>query len=207
MTKARKTRRIAVKKMIDHQKTKNLKKIEEGNDAKQRTLSEKGIVDREAQLFHVHLSKSVPRVASGMFLTYNNSLGPPFHVLLDTNFINFSMQNKMEIIPSMMDCLMAKCVPYLCDCVLAELERLGKKFRIALRIARDPRFSRLTCESTYADDCIVRRVTQHRFYIVATCDKDLKRRIRTIPGVPIMYISRHRYTIERLPEVFGAPDS
>ena len=41
---------------------------------------------------------------------------------------------------------------------------------------------------------------QHRCYIVATCDKDLRRRIRKIPGVPIMYIQAHRYTIERLPE-------
>lgn len=40
---------------------------------------------------------------------------------------------------------------------------------------------------------------------MATCDKDLKRRIRKVPGVPIMYISAHKYTIERMPEAFGAP--
>ena len=34
----------------------------------------------------------------------------------------------------------------------------------------------------YADDDIVQHVTMHRCYIVATCDKDLKRRIRKIPG-------------------------
>ena len=38
--------------------------------------------------------------------------------------------------------------------------------------------------------CVV--CLQHKCYIVATCDKDLKRRIRKIPGVPIMYISQHR---------------
>ncbi|KAJ3111736.1 rRNA-processing protein fcf1 [Phlyctochytrium bullatum] len=54
---------------------------------------------------------------------------------------------------------------------------------------------------TYADDCIVERVTQHKCYIVATCDRDLKRRIRKIPGVPIMTItsSKRQYTIERMP--------
>lgn len=68
---------------------------------------------------------------------------------------------------------------------------------------------------------------QHKCYIVATCDRDLKRRIRKVwflsferarwspsitmftwatvlllqvPGVPIMYITQHRYSIERLPE-------
>ena len=46
---------------------------------------------------------------------------------------------------------------------------------------------------------------QHKCYIVATCDRDLKRRIRRIPGVPIMYIRAHKYSIERMPEAFGAP--
>lgn len=45
---------------------------------------------------------------------------------------------------------------------------------------------------------------QHKCYIVATNDKDLKRRIRKIPGVPIMYISQHKYTIERMPDAYGA---
>lgn len=130
---------------------------------------------------------------------------------------------------------------------MAELEKLGQKYKVALRIIKDPRFERLPCmhQGTYADDCLVQRVTQvswifflknysshgtvaafctpvlkslekvllfyscpitclklkiilkcffqHKCYIVATCDKDLKRRIRKIPGVPIMYISQHRY--------------
>ncbi|MBA0560033.1 hypothetical protein Golob_016959, partial [Gossypium lobatum] len=41
---------------------------------------------------------------------------------------------------------------------------------------------------------------QHKCFIVATCDRDLKRRIRKVPGVPIMYITQHKYSIERLPE-------
>ena len=35
-------------------------------------------------------------------------------------------------------------------------------------------------KGTYADDCLVSRVTQHKAFIVATCDKDLKRRIRKV---------------------------
>lgn len=90
---------------------------------------------------------------------------------------------------------------------MAELEKLGPKFRVALRLAKDPRFERIHCgcKGTYADDCLVKMINVHRCYIVATCDKDLKRRIRKVPGVPIMYISQHKYTIERMPEAFGAP--
>lgn len=53
-------------------------------------------------------------------------------------------------------------IPYITDCVLGELEKLGQKFRVALRIIKDPRFERIHCmhQGTYADDCIVQRVTQ-----------------------------------------------
>jgi U3 small nucleolar RNA-associated protein 24 len=119
--------------------------------------------------------------------------------------------------------------------VLAELEKLGPKYRIALRVARDPRFERLPCshKGTYADDCIVDRVTSHKCYMVATCDRELRRRIRKIPvsgrmrwlrlrtrtllrvsqaslqapvltlalqGIPLMYIAKHQYRVERLPD-------
>lgn len=137
---------------------------------------------------------------------------------------------------------MCQGVPCITDCVVGELEKLGSRFRVAQRyaprymyvcaleciisrLAKDPRFERLPCmhKGTYADDCLVNRVTQvgqkwqssfstatlslpssqHKCYIVATCDRDLKRRIRKIPGVPIMYISQHRYSIERMPDAFG----
>lgn len=31
-----------------------------------------------------------------MFFQYNTALGPPFRVLVDTNFINFSIKNKVR---------------------------------------------------------------------------------------------------------------
>ena len=31
-------------------------------------------------------------------------------------------------------------VPYISDCVISELEKFGVKYRIALKIAKDPRF-------------------------------------------------------------------
>ena len=80
-----------------------------------------------------------------------------------------------------MDCLYSKCIPILTDCVMfvpqclrvfhsahavcrAELEKLGQKYRIALRIARDERWERLKCDhkGVYADDCLVERVQKHK---------------------------------------------
>lgn len=41
---------------------------------------------------------------------------------------------------------------------------------------------------------------KHKIYIVATNDRNLKQRIRKVPGVPIMSVARGKYVIERLPE-------
>ena len=143
-----------------------------------------------------------PQVSSSLFFQYNTSLVPPYSVLVDTNFLSHSIQNKLELLTSMMDCLYAKCTPIITDCVMAELEKLGPKYRIALQTARDERWERLKCDhkGVYADDCLVDRVIKHRVYIVATNDRDLKRRIRKIPGVPIMSVARGKYVIERLPD-------
>ncbi|RYP24505.1 hypothetical protein DL765_000525 [Monosporascus sp. GIB2] len=134
--------------------------------------------------------REVPQMPSSLFFQFNENLKPPYSVLVDTNFLSHTVQRKLPLVESMM-----------------ELEKLGPKYRIivqALRIARDERWERLECDhkGTYADDCIVDRVMKHRIYIVATNDKDLCRRVRKIPGVPIMNVARGKYVIERLP---GAP--
>jgi U3 small nucleolar RNA-associated protein 24 len=105
-----------------------------------------------------------------------------------------------------MDCLYAKATPIITSCVMAELEKLGPKYRIALQIARNENWTRLKCDhkGTYADDCLVDRVLKDRIYLVATNDRDLKRRIRKIPGVPLISVARGKYVIERLPD---APNS
>uniref|UniRef100_A0A0G4FV68 PIN domain-containing protein n=1 Tax=Chromera velia CCMP2878 TaxID=1169474 RepID=A0A0G4FV68_9ALVE len=153
--------------------------------------------------------REVEQARSHMFFQYNTSLGPPYQVIIDTNFINFSIQNKMDILKGMMDCLFAKTTPCITDCVIGELEKMGQKYHLALRMAKDPRFKRLHClhKGTYADDCIVERITQHKCYIVGTNDKDLKRRIRKIPGVPIMSVGNHKYHIERMPDAITSVPS
>ncbi|KAG6427187.1 hypothetical protein SASPL_111428 [Salvia splendens] len=197
MGKAKKTPKFAVmKKIVTHKAIKQYK--------------EDVLNPNRKDLTKEKLPRNVPQVSSALYFKHNTALGPPYRILVDTNFINFSIQNKLDLEKAMMDCLYAKCTPCITDCVMAELEKLGQKYRVALRhvsdfcsiIAKDPRFERLPCihKGTYADDCLVDRVTQHKCYIVATCDRDLKRRIRKIPGVPIMYITKHQYSIERLPE-------
>lgn len=122
-----------------------------------------------------------------MFMKYNTQLGPPFHVIVDTNFVNFAVKNRIDMFQGFMDCLFAKsesytffrflvfyhnnsAIVYATDCVLAELEKV-RRFKIALKVLKDPRVQRLKCEhkGTYADDCLVQRVTQVRLFIIFHC--------------------------------------
>ncbi|KAL8898536.1 MAG: hypothetical protein Q9207_006651 [Kuettlingeria erythrocarpa] len=191
MSRVKKTRKFAAVKRVIGQRDARLKKNQnKGEDEGKR--KEKGD----------QVVREIPQVSSSLFFQYNTALTPPYTVLIDTNFLSHTVQHKLELLSTMMDCLYAKCIPTITSCVMAELEKLGPKYRIALRIARDERWERLKCDhkGVYADDCIVDRVSKHKIYIVATNDRDLKRRVRKIPGVPIMSVARGKYVIERLPD-------
>ena len=160
----------------------------------------------KAKTVNGELVREAPQMPSNMFFQHNTALVPPYNVLVDTNFLSHTVQRKLSMLESMMDCLYAKCNPIITSCVMAELEKLGPKYRLALRVARDERWQRLECDhkGVYADDCLVDRVSKNRIYIVGTNDKALKQRLRKIPGVPLMSVARGKYVIERLP---NAPDS
>lgn len=52
--------------------------------------------------------RKIEAPASSLFFAHNEALGPPYRVIVDTNFINFSLQNKIELVQGMMDCLYAE---------------------------------------------------------------------------------------------------
>lgn len=196
----KKTRKFAQVKRVLGKRDSRLKENIAKNEALQKEKADK------RKTITGELIREAPQMPSHMFFKHNEALVPPYNVLVDTNFLSHTVQRKLSLLESMMDCLYAKCNPIITSCVMAELEKLGPKYRLALRVARDERWTRLQCDhkGVYADDCIVDRVTKDRIYIVATNDKDLRIRLRKIPGVPIMAVGRGKYTVEKLP---NAPDS
>ncbi|KAE9454431.1 hypothetical protein C3L33_13672, partial [Rhododendron williamsianum] len=107
----------------------------------------------------------------------------------------------LDLEKGMMDCLYAKCTPCITDCVMAELEKLGQKYRVALRyvpmILQDTYLgsSWEICFCLFFNQIALLHPSlfflltklremfvwkQHKCYIVATCDRDLKRRIRKV---------------------------
>ncbi|KAF9614548.1 hypothetical protein IFM89_019295 [Coptis chinensis] len=125
MGKAKKTPKFAVMKKLPSSKMLKKHKEEVINGKKKDLEKEK-------------LPRNVPYVSSALFFNYNTALGPPYRVLVDTNFINFSIQNKLDLETAMRNCLYAICKPCITDCVMAELEKLGQNYRVALRVAKDP---------------------------------------------------------------------
>jgi U3 small nucleolar RNA-associated protein 24 len=206
MGKANKTRKFAQVKRMLNPKDARLKINDRSKDIKknQREKDAGKTEEKVSKLNNVTI-KELEKQKVGLFFAHNTQLGPPYHVLLDTNFINFSIQHKLDIFKSLMDVLLAKAIPCVTDCVVAELEKMGHRFRLALKLTKDPRFKRLSCghKGTYADDCIVDRVKQHRCYLVGTNDKDLKRRLRKVPGVPLISVGNHKYVVERISEDLG----
>ena len=81
MGKAKKSRKFAVAKKIispkDTRVQENLVKAQE----KQRQVQK-----------HRTEARHVEQANSALFFQYNTQLGPPYHVLVDTNFINFSIR-------------------------------------------------------------------------------------------------------------------
>ena len=49
---------------------------------------------------------------------------------------DFTVYMQIDLVQGMMDCLYAECTPCITDCVLAELEKLGQKYRVALKVAK-----------------------------------------------------------------------
>ena len=77
--------------------------------AKKASISGKLVNDAGKQVTpDGQLVRHISTPASSMFFEHNTQLGPPYRVLVDTNFINFSLQNKIELVQGMMDCLYAK---------------------------------------------------------------------------------------------------
>lgn len=200
MGRAAKTRKISVKRMIG----KNDARVKDAELRKlnPNQLSKDGKRNPAKTAGNDELVREIPNAPSHLFFQYNTSLTPPYQVLLDTNFFSHTIRAKLELIPSLMDALYATVNPLVTSCIIAELEKLGPKYRLALQVAKDPKIGVLKCQhrGVYADDCIVDRIVKDRVYLVGTNDRELKRRIRKIPGVPVVSVARGRYTVERLPD-------
>lgn len=79
----------------DARRKENLKKAEEAVEkAKRERRGADGEIVRE-----------IPQVPSHMFFQHNEALVPPYSVLVDTSFFSRTVQMKLPLLETMMDCL------------------------------------------------------------------------------------------------------
>lgn len=121
----------------------------------------------------------------------------PEYVLIDTNFIYFTIKNKLNLVESLIHCLNTFAVPCVTECVLLELEKLGPKFKLALKFLKNRKIIKIKCfhpdNIIYADDCIFNNILLYRYFIAATCDIKLKKRIKQINGSRILSIKNNKF--------------
>lgn len=131
-------------------------------------------------------------------LILNTAIRPPYNVILDTNFINDCVRKKLVLEEVVSGCLEANVKLFVPECVFAELEKLGRVYRVALNMVKAMPTTTLKClhRGTYADNCILQRVKEFKCYIVATSDTNLRQRIKKEPGVPIVYFRGSRCVVE-----------
>lgn len=129
----------------------------------------------------------------------NSSLKPPYQVILDTNFINDCIRKKLDLEMAIIECLEGDVNLLVPECVLGELEKLGRVYRLALNMIRGMKIETLKCnhKGTYADDCIINRIKEFKCYIVATSDANLRQRIKKVPLVPVIFFKGYKCATER----------
>ena len=61
------------------------------------------------------------KVSTALFFQYNAQLGPPYQVLVDTNFINFAIKNKVRLWrqPSQQQAVIVACPDVSPACLVA----------------------------------------------------------------------------------------
>lgn len=123
----------------------------------------------------------------------------PKYVLIDTNFIYFTIKNKISLTDSLIHCLNEIVVPCVSECVLMELEKLGPKFKLALKYLKNRNIIKLNCchpkNIIYADDCIYNTVNLFRHFVVATCDTNLKKRLRKLSDIKLITIRKNQFKL------------
>lgn len=128
---------------------------------------------------------------------------PPYKVLLDGNFIAMCMQMKVDIherLPKFLQVKSHEVQYYIPRAALDELELLGDAMRPAFEVAQS--FTVVDADGAVKSavdgapvdvSTVIRSIIgdrNDRKFLVATQEVELRKALRDIPGVPLMYLNR-----------------
>ncbi|GAQ82813.1 PIN domain containing protein [Klebsormidium nitens] len=120
----------------------------------------------------------------------------PYKVLLDGNFIHQSVHSQAAGQGAIRDVLhkffSGATKPMVTRCISAELRALGPEFAKSSSAARTLDMARCIHETPVpASECVLSMVGQdnHEHFFVASQDAELRKRLRTVPGTALLFLS------------------
>ncbi|KAK1173313.1 hypothetical protein AOXY_G3399 [Acipenser oxyrinchus oxyrinchus] len=135
------------------------------------------------------------------FYKYNFKFRPPFQILIDGTFCQAALKNKIQIKEQMPKYLMGEVQLCTTNCVLKELESLGKELYGAKIILQ--RFQVRNCahikSPVGASQCLLSMIDGNNphHYFVATQDQDLTASVKRIPGIPLIFIIQNTMVLDK----------
>lgn len=138
------------------------------------------------------------------FFRINYQFHDPYQFLLDGNFIKLLVEKGIDIKRKFQNSTKGRVVLRVTSCILKELELLGDDFKLVLEEAK--KYKAILCKHSLeysVDSCIVDQIGEknERYYMVCSQDLELRRHLRTLENVPIIYFGPdQRITMEDIPK-------
>jgi len=141
--------------------------------------------------------------AKKCLILFKNSFGfaQPFQILVDGTFCQAALQSRTQIKEQLPKFLDGTTQLFTTPCVIAEAQALGPQLTGALFIAKTFKLHKCSHKDVAvpAANCIKSMIgtDNPNRYFLASQDINLRRSLRSIPGVPILYIHRGTLLLEK----------
>ncbi|XP_065910465.1 rRNA-processing protein UTP23 homolog [Dysidea avara] len=134
------------------------------------------------------------------FYKMNYGVREPYQVLVDGTFCQAALKGKIYIKEQLPKYIGSSVQILTTRCAIEETRSIGDDLIGALLVAK--RFQQRNCGHKHkcipAADCFTSLIgnDNSNHYFVATQDVELRRKLRRIPGVPLLYINRNTIVLE-----------
>ncbi|EJD55584.1 hypothetical protein AURDEDRAFT_132686 [Auricularia subglabra TFB-10046 SS5] len=142
-------------------------------------------------------SKAYRKLMAMYCMTYG--FRQPYQVLVDADMCSEAVATKMDLIKHLGIVLQGTIKPMITQCCIVELYKLGRSAQPAVDLAKT--FERRKCnhrEAIPGNEClesVVGPTNKHR-YVIASQAQPLRAKLRNIPAVPLVHISRSVMILE-----------
>ncbi|KAF7729214.1 hypothetical protein EC973_004743 [Apophysomyces ossiformis] len=132
---------------------------------------------------------------------YGMSFGfrKPYQIILDPLFVHASVKQDIDLETDLATTLDSDIRAMVTECTIQELRKKGNKFQEAAEKAKH--IERRRCphkDSVPSAQCISEMIDTNNphHYCVATQDPSLRKKLRKVPGVPLLHINHNAIVLE-----------